>query len=139
MKKGFTLIELMIVVAIIGVLAAVALPAYSDYVMKSREAEAINVLGDIRTAQLSYYDHPFLGNQSFATTLVALDYSLDGDVDTATDKYVGKGPAYYTYTVESSGASNRADSGPTFGTVKHCTLELWNRDGKMDMTKCTAS
>ncbi len=139
MKKGFTLIELMIVVAIIGVLAAVALPAYSDYVMKSREAEAINVLGDIRTAQLSYYDHPFLGNQTYATTLVALDYNLSGDVDTATDVYVGKGPAYYTYTVQSSGSTNRAVSGTTFGTVKHCTLELTNSDGQMSLTKCTNS
>ncbi len=136
MNKGFTLIELMIVVAIVGVLAAVALPTYSDYVMKSREAEGINVLGDVRTAQLSYYDHPFLGNQHFATSLAALDYNLNGDTDSAADVYIGKGPAFYTYTVVSSGAANRAVSPSANNAVKHCTMELFNRTGGMNMTSC---
>jgi type IV pilus assembly protein PilA len=48
--KGFTLIELMIVVAIIGILAAVALPAYQDYTKKAKFAEVVSMVGAARTA-----------------------------------------------------------------------------------------
>ena len=53
-EQGFTLIELMVVVAIIGVLAAVAVPAFSSYIYKSRAAEAVNFLAEIRQRQESY-------------------------------------------------------------------------------------
>ena len=48
-QKGFTLIELMIVVAIIGILAAVAIPAYQDYTAKAQASEAITLLGGLKT------------------------------------------------------------------------------------------
>ena len=50
LQKGFTLIELMIVVAIIGILAAVALPAYQDYTIRARVSEVILAASSCRTA-----------------------------------------------------------------------------------------
>jgi type IV pilus assembly protein PilA len=54
-KKGFTLIELMIVVAIIGILAAIAIPNFMTYQCKAKQSEAKSILGALRTAQEAYY------------------------------------------------------------------------------------
>ncbi len=55
MQKGFTLIELMIVVAIIGILAAVALPAYQDYTARAKVSEIIVQMSGAKTQVSEYY------------------------------------------------------------------------------------
>src|SRR5215510_1927093 len=55
-NAGFTLVELMIVVAIIGILAAIAIPAFSRYVKKSRTAEALGQIAKICSASVAYYE-----------------------------------------------------------------------------------
>jgi type IV pilus assembly protein PilA len=58
MRKGFTLIELMIVIAIIGILAAVAIPMYSDYTKKSRTSEVAVNLKEVIKMQILFKEDP---------------------------------------------------------------------------------
>ncbi len=56
MQKGFTLIELMIVIAIIGILAAIAIPAYQDYTVRAKVSEGISLAGAAKLAVAETYD-----------------------------------------------------------------------------------
>jgi len=55
-QKGFTLIELMIVVAIIGILAAIAIPAYQDYTIRSQVSEGMSLAAGAKTAMAEFYN-----------------------------------------------------------------------------------
>ena len=64
-RKGFTLVELMIVVAIIGILAAIAIPNFLQFRLKAKTSEAKSNLGAIRSTEVAYFAEwdTYVGNQ----------------------------------------------------------------------------
>jgi type IV pilus assembly protein PilE len=84
--KGFTLIEVMIVVAIIAILASVALPAYTAYIRRGQLQEAFTNLSDQRIKLEQYYqDNKNYGSNKFCSTNTAAGVSINGS-------------KYFTYT-----------------------------------------
>lgn len=75
-NKGFTLIELMITVAVVAILAAIAYPSYQDQVRKSRRAEAQSVLMNIGTRQ----QQMLLDTRSYAATAASLSVTIPPQV-----------------------------------------------------------
>jgi len=75
LQKGFTLIELMIVIAIIGILAAIAIPAYQDYTIRSKVSEGLNMSGAAKLAVSETVDSrgsfPSVANVSYGLPLAA--------------------------------------------------------------------
>ncbi len=101
-QKGFTLIELMIVVAIIGILAAIAIPAYQDYTVRAQVTEGLNLAGDLKAAVAE----DFANSGAWPATEVALGM-VEGS---KTGKYVsdvdvGTGTITITYGLQANASA----------------------------------
>src|SRR5690625_5823375 len=88
-QSGFTLIELMIVVAILAILMAIAIPAYQDYTIRAQVSEGMNLTGGARTAVAEYFTDKGTFPGSNTSAGIAQPGSITGEyVDTVT---VGSG------------------------------------------------
>jgi len=84
-QKGFTLIELMIVVAIIGILAAIAIPAYQDYTIRAQVSEGMSLASGAKTAVAEFYNQRGQFPDSNAEAGLATNVSIKGQYVTQVD------------------------------------------------------
>jgi type IV pilus assembly protein PilA len=118
-EKGFTLIELMIVVAIIGILAAIAIPNFLRYQAKAKQSEAKTNLGGIYTSQIAYkaeYD-------VYQSDVLSLDWAASGST-----RY-GYGITTATLTVFVAEATGNIDN--------DTTLDVWSIDQSKQLNNST--
>lgn len=127
-KKGFTLVELAVVVVIIGVLAAFAVPRFLASVERSKAAEAFNYLAAVQSAQERYHAR----QGSYAANLTDLDIKL------STPKYftIGAIAAGSTGSLEDSWTLTLTRSGSSAGYGEYTVT--WNEEG-YDGTNSTIS
>ncbi|ENX8242526.1 prepilin-type N-terminal cleavage/methylation domain-containing protein, partial [Neisseria gonorrhoeae] len=112
LQKGFTLIELMIVIAIVGILAAVALPAYQDYTARAQVSEAILLAEGQKSAVTEYYLNHGIWPKDNASAGVASSSSIKG-------KYVKE------VKVENGVVTATMNSSNVNKEIKDKRLSLW--------------
>ncbi len=112
-QKGFTLIELMIVVAIIGILAAIAIPQYQNYIARSQFSEAHTLLGGARTAVQERIDQGQAITASTGTpnaTTNSLGIQLAGEYGAVVAPAAAANATSYTLTYTFAGANTNLNT-----------------------------
>ena len=144
MQKGFTLIELMIVVAIIGILAAVAIPQYQNYIAKSQASRVMAEAGSLRTsAEVCLLEGVAVGDCDFgaAGSTLMTGKSTTGDNGASGFKEGVTGVPVVSFLTVGGDKTDTATIVATFGNSAANALsgELkWTRDGNGTWT-CTTT
>ena len=126
-QKGFTLIELMIVIAILGILVAIALPAYQDYLVRSRVSEGLNLAASAKIAVAENAANGQSPLTSGYTAPTATDnvssVAVDGTNGQITITYTARaGNGTIIHVPTSAGAALVAGTVPTGGSIAwNCT------------------
>jgi type IV pilus assembly protein PilE len=133
--KGFTLVEVMVVVAIIGIVSAFAIPSYNDYVLRASLTEATNALSDARVRmEQSYSDNRTYANGAACAAALqnterfnvtcATTNAGQGYIVTATGTTAGQ-TSGFVYTINNQNTRTTTSWGSNWGTVPAAGATRW--------------